>query len=201
MDGSGKRLKSQMADTNSISGTIVIQNNCNNSQLSSPDMSEANEMHRYSSSSMNLATATSAPPTTTTGNDDKDDKHKLSLLKIPGVIKTEQQAVRFYLFTHIFLYPSLSLKLTKIATIFFVHYYNTIHKFLFVIYKFAQQSTNSGSGGEYLSPPSSARRRSSVMFNDLLFLHTPPNEAQTNKNISQVEKTTQTGDGNIWKVQ
>lgn len=94
MDGGGgicgaKRLKSQMADTNSISGTIVIQNNCNNSQLSSPDMSEANEMHRYSSSSANLATANS-------GNDDKDDKHKLSLLKIPGVIKTEQQSVGFF---------------------------------------------------------------------------------------------------------
>ncbi|XP_031625019.1 voltage-dependent T-type calcium channel subunit alpha-1G isoform X2 [Contarinia nasturtii] len=149
MDGGARRLKSQMADTNSISGTI-IQNNCNSSQLSSPDMSEANEMHRFSSSSMNLA---AAAPTTTAGNDDKDDKNKLSLLKIPGVIKTEQQA----------------------------------------------QSTNGS--GEYLSPPSSARRRSSVMFNDLLFLHTPPNEAQTNvKNISQVEKTTQTGDGNIWKV-
>ncbi|XP_055304336.1 voltage-dependent T-type calcium channel subunit alpha-1G [Sitodiplosis mosellana] len=126
MDGSGgggvaKRLKSQMADTNSISGTIVIQNNCNNSQLSSPDMSEANEMHRYSTSSANLATANSR-------NDDKDDKHKSSLLKIPGVIKTEQQS----------------------------------------------QSTNGS--GEYLSPPSSARRRSSV------------------------EKTTQAGDGNIWKV-
>lgn len=41
------------------------------------------------------------------------------------------------------------------------------------------------------------------MFNEYVILHTPPNisEAQTNKNISQVEKTTQTGDGNIWKVQ
>lgn len=89
MDGSGgggaaKRLKSQMADTNSISGTIVIQNNCNNSQLSSPDLSEANEMHRYSSSSTNLAMAN-------IGNDDKEDKHRSSLLKIPGVIKAEQQ--------------------------------------------------------------------------------------------------------------
>lgn len=63
-----------------------------------------------------------------------------------------------------------------------------------------QQSTNGS--GEYLSPPSSARRRSSVMFNEYVILHTPPNvsEAQTNKNISQVEKTTQAGDGNIWKV-
>lgn len=87
--GSGKRLRSQMADTNSISGTIVIQNNCNNSQLSSPDMSEANELHRYSSSSANVATANS-------GNDDKDDKHRSSLLRIPGVIKTEQQTVRFH---------------------------------------------------------------------------------------------------------
>lgn len=40
------------------------------------------------------------------------------------------------------------------------------------------------------------------MFNEYVILHTPPNvsEAQTNKNISQVEKTTQAGDGNIWKV-
>lgn len=86
LDG-GKRLRSQMADANSISGTIVMPNNCNNSQLSSPDMSEANELHRCSSSSANLATAYN-------GNDEKDDKHKSSLLKIPGVIKTEQQSVR-----------------------------------------------------------------------------------------------------------
>lgn len=88
MDGA-KRLKSQMADANSISGTIVIPNNCNNSQLSSPDMSEANELHRYSSSSANLATAMN-------GNDDKDDKQKTSMLKIPGVIKTEQQSVGLF---------------------------------------------------------------------------------------------------------
>lgn len=89
MDGV-KRLKSQMIDTNSISGTIVIPNNCNNSQLSSPDMSETNEMHRYSTSSANIATPTN-------GNDDKDEKHKPSLLKIPGVIKMEQQPVGLFL--------------------------------------------------------------------------------------------------------
>lgn len=52
-------------------------------------MSEANELHRYSSSSANLATAMN-------GNDDKDDKHKTSMLKIPGVIKTEQQSVGLF---------------------------------------------------------------------------------------------------------
>lgn len=91
MDGGRvKHLKaSQLGDANSISGTIVIpNNNCNNSQLSSPDMSEANEiMQRYSSSSINLAAMANG------GNDDKDDKHKSSLLKIPGVIKMEQQSV------------------------------------------------------------------------------------------------------------
>lgn len=66
---------------------------------------------------------------------------------------------------------------------------------------YLQQSANGST--EYLSPPSSARRRSSVMFNEYVILHTPPNlsEGQSNKNISQVEKTTQTGDGNIWKVE
>lgn len=87
MDGSGgRRLKSQMPDTNSISGTIVIQNNCNNSQLSSPDVSETNEIHKYSTGSGNAAT-------TNSGNDEKDEKHRSGLLKIPGVIKTEQQSV------------------------------------------------------------------------------------------------------------
>lgn len=85
IDGA-KRLRSQMADANSISGTIAMPNNCNNSQLSSPDMSEANEMHRYSTGSGNVAT-------TNSGNDDKDEKHRSGLLKIPGVIKTEQQSV------------------------------------------------------------------------------------------------------------
>lgn len=94
--GKAKHLKSsQLAETNSISGTIVIpNNNCNNSQLSSPDMSEANEIqHRYSSSSINLATMANS------GIDDKDDKHKPSLLKIPGVIKMEQQSVGWILFS------------------------------------------------------------------------------------------------------
>lgn len=56
---------------------------------------------------------------------------------------------------------------------------------------------------EYLSPPSSTRRRSSVMFNEYVILHTPPtiNDAQANnKNVCLSEKTTQTSDGNIWKV-
>lgn len=88
MDGS-KRFKSQIHDTNSISGSIVIQNNCDNSQLSSPDMSEANELRsKYSLSSTNL------PIASNNGNDEKDDKHRSSSLKIPSVIKMEQQSVR-----------------------------------------------------------------------------------------------------------
>lgn len=93
MDG-GKCLKSQMIDTNSISGSIVIQNNCNNSQLSSPDVSEANALRKYSSGSAN------------NGNEDKDDKQKTILLKIPSVIKAEQLSVRdFFIFSHRFRYP------------------------------------------------------------------------------------------------
>lgn len=178
MDGA-KRLKSQMADTNSISGTIVIQNNCNNSQLSSPDVSEANEIQRFSCSS-------AAPPSS--GNDEKDDKHKSSLLKIPGVIKTEQQTVWFlHSQTHI---PQ---KKTHI-------FHAPIAICNSIWFDWLQQGTNGT--GEYLSPPSSARRRSSVMFNECVFLHTAPNvsEAQSNKTISQVEKGSQAGDGNIWKV-
>lgn len=62
-------------------------------------MSEANEiMHRYSSSSMNLATMANGGGGGGGGGDDKDDKHKSSLLKIPGVIKMEQQSVGWILF-------------------------------------------------------------------------------------------------------
>lgn len=40
------------------------------------------------------------------------------------------------------------------------------------------------------------------MFNEYVILHTPPANHQTNdKNICSAEKTTQTGDGNIWQVQ
>lgn len=242
--GKARHLKSQMADTNSISGTIAIpNNNCNNSQLSSPDMSEANEiMHRHSSSSVNLATMANS------GNDGKDDKHKSSLLKIPGVIKMEQQSVGwiFYLLFSSSLawvwmcmrsiFSALAIcfpkrekiKLSLIShvkwkhnpslqcvylNIFDFHFSFSLSPFLLFFFFFSchnkingfikheQQCTNGS--GEYLSPPSSARRRSSsVMFNEYVILHKPPNvsEAQTNKNISQVEKTTQAGDGNIWKV-
>lgn len=85
-DGSTKCLKSQMIDTHSISGSIVIQNNCNNSQLSSPDVSEANALRKYSSSSANV-------PSNNSGNEEKDDKQKTILLKIPSVIKAEQLSV------------------------------------------------------------------------------------------------------------
>lgn len=80
LDGT-KCLKSSLYDTNSISGSIVIPNNCNNSQLSSPDMSEANEMRNSSMES-----------TAHVANDERDDKHRSgSLLKIPSAIKMEQQ--------------------------------------------------------------------------------------------------------------
>ncbi|XP_037028717.1 voltage-dependent T-type calcium channel subunit alpha-1G isoform X5 [Bradysia coprophila] len=49
--------------------------------------------------------------------------------------------------------------------------------------------------------PTAARRRSAVMFNEYVILHTPPANHQANdKNICSAEKTTQTGDGNIWQV-
>ncbi|XP_037914604.1 voltage-dependent T-type calcium channel subunit alpha-1G isoform X4 [Hermetia illucens] len=54
----------------------------------------------------------------------------------------------------------------------------------------------------FLSPPTSARRRSSVMFNDYVILHTPPPipEPTTDKNVCSSEKMTQAGDGSIWQV-
>ncbi|XP_035773976.1 voltage-dependent T-type calcium channel subunit alpha-1G-like isoform X5 [Anopheles albimanus] len=53
-----------------------------------------------------------------------------------------------------------------------------------------------------LSPPSAGRRRSSVMFNEYVVLHTPPTitEPAQDKNVYCVEKMTQAGDGSIWQV-
>ncbi|XP_053680471.1 voltage-dependent T-type calcium channel subunit alpha-1G [Anopheles nili] len=53
-----------------------------------------------------------------------------------------------------------------------------------------------------LSPPSAGRRRSSVMFNEYVVLHTPPTitEPPQDKNVYCVEKMTQAGDGSIWQV-
>lgn len=49
--------------------------------------------------------------------------------------------------------------------------------------------------------PTASRRRSAVMFNEYVILHTPPANHQANdKNICSAEKTTQAGDGNIWQV-
>lgn len=87
-----KCLKSQMCDSNSISGSIIMPNNCNNSQLSSPDMSEANELRKYSNASTNL-----------NGNDEKDEKYRTSSLKIPSVVKNEQQQT-VSSFTYIFFF-------------------------------------------------------------------------------------------------
>ncbi|XP_035892745.1 voltage-dependent T-type calcium channel subunit alpha-1G isoform X4 [Anopheles stephensi] len=53
-----------------------------------------------------------------------------------------------------------------------------------------------------LSPPSAGRRRSSVMFNEYVVLHTPPTitEPPQDKNVYCLEKMTQAGDGSIWQV-
>lgn len=65
------------------------------------------------------------------------------------------------------------------------------------------QHTRAGSG--FLSPPMSAnRRRSSVMFNEYVILHTPqpPNaDGVPDSRLARCsEKMTQTSDGNIWQV-
>lgn len=53
----------------------------------------------------------------------------------------------------------------------------------------------------FLSSPTTARRRSAVMFNEYVILHTPPaNQHQTDKNIFSAEKMTQTSDNSIWQV-
>lgn len=74
--------KVQTGETSSICGSIIIQGNCNGSQLSSPDVSETTETRKYLSA-INLC-----------GNEDRtDDKQKTILLKIPGVIKADQLVV------------------------------------------------------------------------------------------------------------
>lgn len=71
-------LHTQTNETGSLTGSIVLQN-CNNSQMSSPDISESNESRKYLSS-LNINNI-----------DEKDDKQKTILLKIPSVMKTDQQ--------------------------------------------------------------------------------------------------------------
>lgn len=74
--------KVQTVETSSICGSIIIQGNCNTSQLSSPDVSETTETRKYLSA-INLC-----------GNEERvDDKQKTILLKIPGVIKADQLVV------------------------------------------------------------------------------------------------------------
>lgn len=70
--------KVQTGDTGSIAGSIIIQN-CNNSQLSSPDLSEPNEVTKKYLSAMNVNTV-----------DEREEKQKTFLLKIPGVMKADQ---------------------------------------------------------------------------------------------------------------
>ncbi|XP_054086828.1 uncharacterized protein LOC105219445 [Zeugodacus cucurbitae] len=66
----------------------------------------------------------------------------------------------------------------------------------------------------FLSPPTSASRRPSVMFNEYVLLHTPPaisepltipsttttNVAEKSGGVCSSEKMTQAGDGSIWQV-
>ncbi|XP_018796930.1 PREDICTED: voltage-dependent T-type calcium channel subunit alpha-1G-like, partial [Bactrocera latifrons] len=66
----------------------------------------------------------------------------------------------------------------------------------------------------FLSPPTSASRRPSVMFNEYVLLHTPPaisepltipsttttNVAEKSGTVCSSEKMTQAGDGSIWQV-
>lgn len=69
-------LHTQANDTGSLSGSIVLPN-CNNSQMSSPDISDSNESRKYLSS-LHINNI-----------DEKDDKQKTILLKIPSVMKTD----------------------------------------------------------------------------------------------------------------
>ncbi|GAB0089753.1 Voltage-dependent T-type calcium channel subunit alpha [Sergentomyia squamirostris] len=64
----------------------------------------------------------------------------------------------------------------------------------------SEQLLSERSNSGFLSPPTSTRRRSSVMFNEYVILHTPPTlpDATVEKNVS--EKMTQAGDGSIWQV-
>lgn len=71
-------------ETASLSGSIILPH-CNNSQLSSPDISESNESRKYLSS-LHINNV-----------DEKDDKQKTILLKIPSVMKTDQMLVIFNL--------------------------------------------------------------------------------------------------------
>lgn len=55
--------------------------------------------------------------------------------------------------------------------------------------------------GNLLSPPGStnlSRRRSSVMFNDVVLLHEDQTTLQTTHNVCSSEKMTQTGEGDLW---
>ncbi|XP_037808576.1 voltage-dependent T-type calcium channel subunit alpha-1G isoform X5 [Lucilia sericata] len=56
----------------------------------------------------------------------------------------------------------------------------------------------------FLSPPTSASRRPSVMFNEYVLLHTPPAlkepQSSVEKTVCSSEKMTQAGDGSIWQV-
>ncbi|XP_021706156.1 voltage-dependent T-type calcium channel subunit alpha-1G isoform X2 [Aedes aegypti] len=63
-------------------------------------------------------------------------------------------------------------------------------------------SENNQSSSNSLSPTSSGRRRSSVMFNEYVIHHTPPTipAPTTDKNVYCLEKMTQTSDSGIWQV-
>lgn len=70
-------------ESGSLTGSIALPH-CNNSQISSPDISESNESRKYISS-LHINNV-----------DEKDDKQKTILLKIPSVMKTDQFLVNAF---------------------------------------------------------------------------------------------------------
>ncbi|XP_038117628.1 voltage-dependent T-type calcium channel subunit alpha-1G isoform X4 [Culex quinquefasciatus] len=61
---------------------------------------------------------------------------------------------------------------------------------------------NNQAASNSLNPPTTGRRKSSVMFNECGVLQTPPTipEPASDKNVYCLEKMTQTSDGGIWQV-
>lgn len=77
-------IRVQTGDAGSTAGSIIIQN-CNNSQLSSPDLSEPNEVTKKYLSALNVNNI-----------DERDEKQKTILLRIPSVKKTDQLVIKFF---------------------------------------------------------------------------------------------------------
>lgn len=93
-------------------------------------------------------------------------------------------------------------ELKKYSHNFFPLLFSFFH-YSFGSFAFLLTNAKSASAISLLSPPTSAnRRRSSVMFNDYVILHTPPSmpEPSPDRNPFSLEKMTQAGDGSIWQV-